>query len=402
MSSESQRPFSIEADGHYNDPLFGRVWIKDTVGMTTGRKDLAGKYCNKLYTWLEIDMHGRAWMCCPSWLPYSIGNVMEDTLEEMWNGERAQKLRDQVFSGEWGYCQHSFCPEIASDNLPDIEWVKNNPKKFWPHEIQALETGSTISAELPTNINFSNDESCNLKCPSCRVDKILFTEGSMYDRRKQINDKIFDMLFSEPTDRSFSIFVTGSGDPFASKIYREMLWKIDGKDFPNLTVNMQTNGVMYTPKMWDSISKIHNNLGSCRISLDAGTKETYEGKTRLNGNWELLLSNCDFLDKKREQYPNFRIYYDFVVQRDNYKEMVQYAEMCLERFPNAEQVCFSLVTDWGTWKPEEYEQHCIWKESHPEHREFLRELTNPIFQHPRVGLGNLTALVNNAKRAFNE
>lgn len=392
MSDESKRPFSIEADGHRDDPLFGRVWIKDTAGMTTARKDLNGKYCNKLYTWLEIDMHGRAWMCCPSWLPYSIGNVMTDTLDEIWNGPRAQELRKQIFTGDWKYCQHSFCPEIASDNLPDIEWVEKNPRKFRHHEILALKEKSTYSTELPVNINFSNDESCNLKCPSCRVDKILFTSGPMYDKRKAINDKIFDMLFGEPTDRKFSIFVTGSGDPFASKIYREMLWKIDGEKFPNLTVNMQTNGVMYTPKMWHSLNKIHKNLGSCRISFDAGTKDTYENKTRLNGDWDLLIDNCLFLDKQREQYPNFRISYDFVVQADNYQEMVEYAQLCLDKFPHAQDICFSLVTDWGTWSKEVYEQKCIWKETHPEHQQFLEVLKDPIFDNPMIKLGNLTAM----------
>ena len=73
--SESNRPYSTHADGHYQDPVFGRIWIKDITGMSATKKDLKGRYCPKLYTWLEVDMHGRAWMCCPSWLPYSIGNV---------------------------------------------------------------------------------------------------------------------------------------------------------------------------------------------------------------------------------------------------------------------------------------------------------------------------------------
>ena len=372
--SESSRPFSKLSDGRTIDPIFGPVWIKETKGMPDVKKDLSNRFCPKLFTWLEIDMHGKAWMCCPSWLPYPIGNVLEQTLEEIWNGEKAQLLRKQIFTGEWKYCQHDFCPEIAGDRLPFID--NNTPK-------------STV-APLPTKINFSNDESCNLRCPSCRVDKLLFTEGPMYERRKLINDKVFNMLFTVPNDRHFSINVTGSGDPFASKIYREMLSRIDGSKFPNLTVDLQTNGVMFTPKNWNRIHKIQKNLGRIAISFDAGTKDTYENKTRLGGDWDLLLDNCKHLDKQVSTYPNMKIAYEFVVQTDNYKEMRKYIRTIDKQFPNADSIEFSLVTDWGTWSKDVYEQKCIWKKTHPEYQNLLAVLKDNIFKHPKVRLGNLT------------
>ena len=376
--SESSRPYSKLSDGRILDPDFGPVWIKETQGMNSFKKDLSGRYCSKLYTWLEVDMWGKAWMCCPSWLPYPIGNVLENTLEEIWNGSKAQKLRQQIFTGNWNYCQHEFCPMIASDSLPFLSDIENAP-------------ASTV-APLPTKINFSNDESCNLKCPSCRVDKLLFTEGPLYERRKQVNDKMCEMLFGQPTDRQFSIHVTGSGDPFASRIYREMLQSINGDDFPNLEVNLQTNGVMFTPKNWDRISKIHNNLRRCAISFDAGTKDTYENKTRVGGNWDLLLENCKFLDTKTLEYPNFNMVYDFVVQVDNYKEMRRYAKTIINNFSNAGSINFSLVTDWGTWPKEVYEQKCIWKDTHPEYDSLLDVLQDDIFKHPKVRLGNVTPI----------
>lgn len=376
--SESSRPYSKLSDGRTLDPLFGPVWIKETKGMLSSKKDLSGHYCDKLYTWLEVDMFGKAWMCCPSWLPYPIGNVLEESLEEIWNGEKAQKLREQIFTGNWNYCQHNFCPLIAGDNLPLLSNTENPPT-------------STI-APLPTKINFSNDESCNLKCPSCRVDKLLFTEGPLYERRKKVNNKMYDMLFNEPTERHFSIHVTGSGDPFASRIYREMLQSINGQDFPNLEVNLQTNGVMFTPKNWERIYKIHNNLRRCAISFDAGTKDTYENKTRLGGNWDLLLENCKFLDNQVINYPLFDIAYDFVVQKDNYKEMRRYIKTVDNLFPNAGSINFSLITDWGTWPKDVYEQKCIWKETHQEHTDLLKILQDKIFTHPKVRLGNLKPL----------
>ena len=399
MSNVKHQPWAVNAKGHLEHEIFGNVWIKESEGHTdTKPKNLKGKYCNKLYTWLEVDMHGRCWMCCPSWLPYPIGNILKDSIEEIWNGKKAQELRKQIFSGEWNYCQHWSCPLIQEDSLPTIEETIENQKgsKF---EIEALQTEKLITEELPQYINFSNDESCNLRCPSCRVTKLLYTDGPKYDQRKAVNDKIIEVFLTEPTDRKFGIFVTGSGDPFASKIYREMLWNLDGSKFPNLTINMQTNGVMYTPKMWERLHKIHNNLRDCRISFDAGTKDTYENKTRLNGDWDLLLKNCEFLDKQREKYPNFRIFYDFVVQVDNYKEMKPFIQLIQERFPNGQNITFSMIVDWGTFSPHLLNHKCIWKETHPEHQQFLEILRDPIFDNENVRMGNLRSLQYKAKRA---
>ena len=89
------------------------------------------------------------------------------------------------------------------------------------------------------------------------------------------------------------------------------------------------------------------------------------------------------------EYPNFKIAYDFVVQSDNYTEMRRYIRLIENQLPNAESINFSLVTDWGTWPKEVYEEKCIWKDSHPEHSKLLTVLQDNIFKNPKVRLGNL-------------
>lgn len=383
------RPFITSDKDHQSDKKFGRVWIKDSDGSIATNKNLEGRYCNKPFTWLEIDMFGRAWMCCPSWLPYSIGNILHDDINEIWNGEKAQLMREQMFNGEWNYCNHLQCPQIQDGSLPTFENTIKHNEFFSKYEKESVVNGLTTIKDLPTHINFSNDESCNLKCPSCRIEKILYTKGSQYDQRKAINDKIVEAFLSEPTDRKFQIHVTGSGDPFASKIYREMLRKINGEDFPNLTINLQCNGVMFTPKMWDSISRIHKNLGLVRVSFDAGTKSTYENITRLGGHWDVLLQNCDFLNQKHNEFPNFKIAYDFVVQSENYAEMPRFVDLIKSRYNNAASIGFNLVTDWGTWSKEDYDKKCIWKNTHPEHEQFLKVLAEDTLDYRKIKWGNV-------------
>ena len=384
------RPYGNNAPGHTNDDDFGRVWIKDSEGSIASQKDLAGRYCDKPFTWLEIDMLGRMWICCPSWVPYSIGNILYENIEDVWNNDKVKKLREQVFNGKWNYCSHIQCPRIQGDTLPTLKNVDNNEIFTYPGERDAVVKRSTHVDELPQHINFSNDESCNLECPSCRIGKILFTEGEEYDRRKRINDRIVENFLTHPTDRHYQINVTGSGDPFASKIYRDMLANINGADFPNLQINLQTNGVMFTPKMWNKIERIHDNLGIIQISYDAGCKTTYENVTRIGGKWDLLLENCDFLNERSKEHGRMKISYDYVVQADNYHEMPRFIDLIRSRYDNANLIKFNLVVDWGTWDRDTYNQKCIWKTTHPDHQDFIEILKDPIFDHPLVSLGNVT------------
>ena len=128
--------------------------------------------------------------------------------------------------------------------------------------------------------------------------------------------------------------------------------------------------------------------------------DTYENKTRLNGDWDLLLENCAFLDKQREKYPYFKIFYDFVVQVDNYKEMKPFIQLIQERFPNRQNITFSMIVDWGTFSPHLLNHKCIWKETHPEHQQFLEILRDPIFNSENIRMGNLSSLQYKAKRAL--
>jgi len=348
------------------------------------------KYCHKLFSFLEISTDGSCWICCPAWLPEKIGNILTDDFQEIWNGEVSQNLRNQVYTGDWCYCNHDLCPYIVSDSLPLLEDI-NNDRFLTDYSKDAIKKNKVILEEMPTSIHFSEDRSCNLYCPSCRLEKILLSrESAEYIQKKKINDKICEIFLKTPTDRKFEIYVTGSGDPFASVIYREMLENINGHDFPNLIINLNTNGVMFTSKMWKKLEKIQHNLHNCRISFDAGTKETYENKTRLGGNWELLIENCRYLNERSKEFSNFNIHFDFVVQKDNYKEMKTYIELILENFDNASSIHFSKLNDWNTWDKKQFDEHAIWKIEHPEFNLFLNILKDDIFNHPKVYLGNLS------------
>lgn len=383
---------------------FDSYKIVDQAGLYSVQKDLSSKYCKNFYTRLEVGLDGSVWMCCPHWLPPVIGNLFEEELEDIWNGPKAQVLRNQMFDGKWGLCQQKICPMIVDDKLPNKSDIADMPYiNKW--EIEGVKNKSLTPYPYPVDIMFGTDKSCNLKCPSCRMDKIQLIEGFEYEKCKYLTDKLMAGILRIDPMQTVDIWVTGSGDPFGSKIYREMLQNINGKEHPNLRINLTTNGVMFTPKIYESLHKIHDNLAICVVSLDAGTKHTYENVTRLGGHWDTLLKNLDFLHTKivdrsdpnwfmfrNNSVEGFRLGFSFVVTSTNYKEMPEYIRLTRERYPNSTRTAFSLILDWNTWTPPEYEKQCIWKTSHPEHEEFLEVLRNPIFKQEYVFLGNLKSL----------
>lgn len=349
----------------------------DLANYNYTNKDLRGKFCDKPFRTLSIRDDGSCWMCCTSWLPYSIGNLNEQSFEEIWHGDIANTIRESILDGSFKYCNHAVCGDISGDRLED-------------------RVGNPVPEIFPNHIMFENDSSCNLTCPSCRTKKIYDYEGPEYERKKSLHYKIIDSVFSKPHNNSINIDMTGSGDPFGSKIFRDFLINFDPTPWPNLILDLQTNGVMLTPTYWRRISKWHNKIRAIRISFDAGCEETYN-ITRRGGDWTTLLNNCDYINKQISSNPNIYVLTQFVVQDLNYKEMKQYAEMVLERFPNFYYIDFQLVIDWGTWDQPTYNQRTIWKQTHPEYAEFQKVLADPIFKHPKIRLGTVSNVLTQEK-----
>jgi len=373
-----------------------QIKFKDTDHMINDELDLHGYFCVKPFKHFEINQIGDVNVCCPSYLPYRIGNILEQSIEEVWNGPKAIAVRESILDGTYSYCHKKLCPFIQQGLTKSKEYIFKDELLNSNGEKALLYNDSIM--ELPQHIVLSHETSCNLWCPSCRTEKILYTKGPVYDKAKIINDKIIDAFLTKPTDRHFAINPLGDGDPFASKLTRNMLYNIEGNKFPNLKIFLATNGLMFTEKAWNKMHKIHHNLSRCDISIDASTKETYEQKTRLGGNWELLFKNLDFLNSMSANHRNFIVAYRYVVQTVNYKEMSMFAKLILARYSNVHQIFFTLVNDWGTWNKEEYESRCMWKTTHPEYEQFLDVLKDPIFDNPKIFLGNISKYRNEAQR----
>jgi len=344
---------------------------------------LEGRFCPNPFSQFDVYEDGRAFVCCNSWLPDSIGNLNEQPVPAIWNSEPARAIRDSIFDGSFRYCNHKLCPFIQNDSLPTLDEAAKDPRFT-----EIVRHRATRLDELPTFVNFCNDTSCNLSCPSCRTHKILFTEGPELERRRELHDRLVLALFEQATDRHFRISITGSGDPFASKVFREFLFELDGRRFPNLKINLQTNGMMLTPRTWQRMHRIRDNIEIVIVSFDAATPETY-AITRRGGHWPTLIDNVSELGRLRKSGELRFLRLDFVVQQANYREMPAFVELAREL--GADRVNFSMVVNWGTWSKAEFAVRAIWRRDHPEFGAFLDVLDDERLRDPMVDLGNISS-----------
>jgi len=283
--------------------------------------NLQGRFCTAPFGQLDVYDDGRVHLCCSAWLPTAAGDLNRQSLEQVWNSERARAIRASIHDGSFRYCSHDVCPAIQGDTLPTIEQAREDPKLR-----RIIDQKQTRLDTQPWFINLCNDASCNLWCPSCRTHRINHTEGDTLAKLRRIQTEIEQALFTQPSDRPFRVSVTGSGDPFASRIFREFLFGVDGNDFPNLKINLQTNGVLLTPKNWRRMHRIHGNIETVLVSFDAARPETY-AITRRGGHWPTLIENVQALGEFRRRGELGQLRLDFVVQQANYREMPAFVEL---------------------------------------------------------------------------
>lgn len=346
------------------------------------KEDFKDQYCIFPFENVEINFDGKLYFCCSTWQKKPFGDFVSNSILEEWNSTSAQEIRGSIIDGSYRYCNKDLCPYLQSKNLKKYSELTDDQKKYFDHKMLNVE-------QLPKQLMLNYDRSCNLTCESCRMEKISYSVGSKeFETLQKLTDRFTSDFFSHSTDREIQLNITGSGDPFASAVFRQFLENLNGRDYPNLTIDLQTNGVLFTSIMWERIHKIHKNIGQVVVSVDAAKEETYLN-VRRGGNWKQLLSNIEFLRnlRREEKIGHFQV--NMVVQKRNYAEMVEFAE--LFNLPGIDSIYFSLIADWDTWNKEIFNQQAIWMNEHPEFEKFMSVLTDPIFSLDNVNLGNLTS-----------
>ena len=343
--------------------------------------DLKNYFCSVPFNSLEIH-NNVCFLCCPSWLPNKV-ELSEIPLKDIYNSEPVVDVRNSILDGSFKYCSKELCPYLSK--------LLNHGIATGPVTLKeaASHTNPIVANNTPDNVIMNFDRTCNYKCPSCRVD--LIVEDSKGIKRVEKTIEEIDTHYSANVK---TLYITGSGDPFVSVGFRNYLRNFNPKKYPKLkSIHLHTNASMWNKEMWDSMPSIHKYVRTCEISIDAGTKDTYENKTRLGGKWDTLINNLKYISTLP-----ISVKTSFVVQDTNYMEMETFYNLMYSIFGKKVNVFFGKITNWDTFTEAEFKLKQVWNVEHPEHNLFKKEF-NKIWKNTNL-FHNLYEFIDNTKKTI--
>ena len=354
--------------------------------------------CAVPYTNFQVYEDGKVEVCCRSWMKKVIGDFNVNTAEEIINSPVLQHIIEDMESGQWSYCT-DVCPQLSTFLNSDVKTEFSNDitiKEEWKNK------------KLRDYIvYFNNDRSCNLQCPSCRNEFIHVSSKKApeaFAKLEIIQNRIKDLvklLLKKENARTVAINITGSGDPFASELYWNYLLELNEKvvqpEYEKIRINFQTNGVLMTPEKMNKIKNLWRKINWIAISVDADTQETYS-IVRKRGNLKAVKENINWLNERVkahdigvnvDSYLNWVV--NFIVQVDNYKEMISFAEYYIQ-YETILNIWYNPIADWGHLnliETDSFQKKAIWLKTHPEYSNFIETLKHPVFNDKKVNIGSL-------------
>lgn len=332
--------------------------------------------CPNPFERIESASRNRLMFCCPAWLPVPAGSLEDDTVEAVWNSQAAQDIRASIHDGSYRYCSRMHCPMFTDNGLPKRENIKS------PELKEIAKTKATVLPPKIGRINLAHDRSCNLSCPSCRT-KLIIADRAETSRFDALTDKALLPLILV----SRRVGITGSGDPFSSRHYRNLIRRLTDLP-PGPIIDLQTNGLLLA-RSWDELG-LEGRVGNVLFSIDATNKETYE-TIRRGGEFEDLLENLEFLSQLRKRGAVKYARLDFVTQALNFRQMPEAADFM--RSLGLDAIKFQMLRSWNTWTPEEFERQHVGHPGHPDYAEFQTVMTDPRLAQPDVILSGFYTLL---------
>lgn len=275
----------------------------------------ADLYCLLPFSEISILENGDVFPnCCPDWVDFPMGNLLQQSWDDVWNGRRARQFRRSMLKGNPRHCDERWCPHLQN-GLRGAEDHRVVPLAERPDGPRWTAVSGTPG---PLAVGMHYDASCNLACPTCRAG-VESATGPAADRVRRIHEVVERDILPTAT----AVNLTGTGDPFASSFLRSFLTHFDRERYPLLeNVHLHTNAIMWTESMWAKMPGLHEMPISTDVSIDAATAETYE-VVRAPARWDVLGANMDFI----LSLPNVHsVGISMTVSQLNFRELMDFHE----------------------------------------------------------------------------
>lgn len=261
-------------------------------------RNLSGNFCLVPFTTLNLQPDGSVSVCRHKGSDYTVGNIHEKTLKEIWNGKKLQDWRQEFLSGKIETCRWEIenlsCQHCSfGHSLWDKVDLQTNPENI-------LRLGANFNGE------------CNLQCRMCYI---WTQESGYYDKNNYwplLEKNLFPFL---------EIIELYSGEPFIQKdTFR--LSRVMKKINPSCRWSVTTNGQFDYSYEIESFL-INTNLEHLIFSLDSMDPKQY-AMIRKGGDLNKILKNIEKIQQFYEAHPQIKkphLIINFLLMKDNIKEI---------------------------------------------------------------------------------
>lgn len=320
--------------------------------------------CSTMLNHLEILSKGNTCCCCTTFIDQLLDNALEKGADALWHSNRHKVMCLSTENRTFALCKKEMCPLFVAQ--------ERKTAQVRPEPYQTM-------TDRPKVLAIGHDSSCNLACITCRKE-VCFPRGEELERIRRLTKIIKD----DYLPACEFLILAGDGEVFASSNYREIY---ESETCNPQYIRLLSNGTLFTPKNWERFAAGKTGKIMLTVSVDAATKETYE-KIRRNGNFDVLQENMEFAAclRKSGALSYFRM--NFVVQRENYQEMIPFVQWG-ERL-GVDEVFFTKILNWGTYTPEEFSKISLMEADGITAKPELKAiLDHPVMKSKIVDLGTI-------------
>ena len=159
-----------------------------------------------------------------------------------------------------GYVTPAEQPSVANEPYNEIRLTNKLQQKSIVQHINSIDWNK--GSEAPIVVEFDPTTACNLHCPDC-ISGELLNQGAF--ERERIRELTREMVEAGVK----AVILIGGGEPLS---HPEIGWIIEYLGKHGVKIGITTNGILINRYM----DQIAEYVDWCRISMDAGTAETFQ------------------------------------------------------------------------------------------------------------------------------
>lgn len=314
------------------------------------------KVCRQVLYAQIIDDIGTVRAC--GWAGYyTLGNLRDSNLHELYHGDEAKKFQQSLINGTYDFCNKENCPYMANGTL----------------EEQLIEIDEIPA--YPEILSLAYDRRCNYHCTCC----ISRSDEKMNPIvQEKIENEIREAL---PYVKTFS--ANGLGEFFVSDSMQKLVSEWKPEIVENATFELETNGSLFTPENWEKIKNIGNANLKVFLTVHSFDEAAYQYLSGTKIKIARIIENLKFVKKLRDEGQINYLEIAMVMQERNFRTVPEFIDRCINEF-GADKVRIRRFL------PEKaMDENIEWffdvrNPLHPYHQEYLQVMSHPIMKHPKV------------------